>query len=183
MSAYYKYQQQDEDAQARMFVLYGQIGARLRELGHETGLRYKVDDEWSPFSITIDNPSYRYANSNLKLRVQVGDYQGRKQFPQRRDGFDVDKIAAAISEEVRRQAEQTRCTQQCRANDKKHTAILLKVAKEMGLDADLGAVFGDLSIKASASGIQVMLTVRDIKDEAKLRSVLTALQATGLVKE
>lgn len=180
-----KFEKRAEDNHARMFVLYGQIGAKLREMGHETGMSYRVDGIWNPLDITVDSPDYRRHKKDGdedKLRIQIRTPFGKKQFPQRKKGWDIDAICKFVSEEINRQKVDDTREQQRRKNDKKYTAMLLKVAAELGLDASMGQVYGPLAVRATPQGVRVTLTVHDIQNEWDLKDVILKMQGTGLIK-
>lgn len=153
-------------------------------------MQFKVDGLWGVFKITADDPGgysrFSYSRRKAqKIRVQVKDGYGHKQFPERKAGFDVAKIAETISVRVKASKERDRVDAKNRADDKAHAAIVEKVTTDEGLkkpgDPFYGSVNADsLQLKSSAKGIQVVLTVNGIKDEATLRDVLAKLQATGL---
>lgn len=176
-----------EEELVQAFLIYGQIGEELRKLGHDTQMNFQVDGVWRPFEITADMPGYgSYHSWNRdrppkKLRIQVGDYGSKKQFPHRKAGFDFPKIAKAISEYVNIRLAAKRTDEECRAKDKKHSALLRKVAKKAGLEAIDGVVYGPLSVKSDYHGVHVTLSIRNITNEKALRNVIAKLQETGLI--
>jgi hypothetical protein len=180
-----------ENNLARFFVLYGQIGAKLRELGHDTQMRFQVDGVACPFDITVDGTAtYRSVCEPYKIRVQVhSQYGDKKQFPQRKAGFDIDKIAQTISESVKGRLAAMDREYTRRITTKTNEAIVEKVGRDEGLlkEGDgsfYGTVYADpLKIESGGHGIQVTLTLRDIQGEDALREILAKLKATGLTEK
>lgn len=166
-----------EDTLARMFVLYGALGARLRQLGHETkSLRY-IDDEYGVFDVTVDDNGY--SSKSRKLRVQVSGDK-KVQFPEPRNGFNVDKIAGVISAEIHRRKEQQKQQKKMRDQDRTHNEVFRIICQEYGFSMMMGMVFGDFQMQANSQGFRVEFK-KTFRTEAEFRDFLTKAQAAGLI--
>jgi hypothetical protein len=161
-----------------MFVLYGALGAKLRELGHDTKSLNNIDGEYGLFSISVDDNGY--SNRERKIRVQV-QADRRIQFPESKKGFNLDKIAGAISAEIQRRKERQRQDRERRNRDQVNNEIFNRIVQENGFATTMGMVYeGPFRLTPNSRGFRVEFT-QTFETEAEFRDFIAKAQKGGLL--
>lgn len=191
------------DPSERKLAVAMLLGQRLRELGHDTDPGRIIDlfgggrSDWyycpvdgrDVFSLDEERQQWS-VESNGKLRLIVERrYNTNRQFPEPKKGFDIDKLAKAISEEATaRKTYEERAEQEEKGRDHSR-ATMGEVIDELGLKAadEDDILFrrhrfqcGNLTMRPRCNGVNVELDVT-ISDKAKLVEAVRLLKDAGLL--
>lgn len=110
----------------RKLAIVWAIGAKLRKLGHKTGVCYVIDGHSIVATLSEDSIQRGYSRKpSNKLRFVFGNYGSKRQFPEPKSGFDIDKIAGLMSQLAKEAAwSKTARDDQTSKKEANHTALL-----------------------------------------------------------
>jgi uncharacterized protein YeaO (DUF488 family) len=137
------------DVRERELAVRWALGAKLRELGHATTGTGNVDG-FTLFEIAEQRSSgyswQRSSRGSNRLRIKVAHYrtgwshfrEAPRQFPEPNKGFDIDKIAAIISEHTKRATELRDHENQRQSNEYAGRQLLWRAVRSFGLPEHSG---------------------------------------------
>jgi len=127
-----------------------------------------IGGEYLPIEIRAERGT-AMARMRGKIRVQVGGYGDRKQFPERKDGFDFAAIVDAISEAIKRNKESRKRNKEEAKQKASLDEALSRVKEKLGQPIDGVRLFVDYNLH----GLNIHL---DGLTEERANEVLTAIR-------
>lgn len=171
-----------DETKVRRTEVIAKLKATLEGLGHEvdTGTAAfgftRVDGAWVSLEVVEQGSRpYQGMRGAGRLRIKFGQWGERKQFPEPRTGFDLDKIAKAILTYI----EVKRVDKKFADARRDKMAAAQKLADEINADQGFGLGYRGLHVGVTHSA-ELCLVLEEAVDEATARGMLAAWkQLTG----
>ena len=154
------------------------LRTRIQEMGHtwETeqmvGSRTTIDGIRAPFILKEQHTTgvgwegmLRQSEPNGKFHISIGGYGDRRAFLEPKEGFDVEKIAKALSDYVTQQNDLTKALDA-------GIVIATRINKEYGL-----GVGSDIEISVNHTNGKLRFTVDTYVTKERARELIPAVQA------
>jgi hypothetical protein len=112
----------------RRLAIAWMLGAKLRELGHATAavrFVWAVDGHSLSVRLTEDSHAGYTRGLSGNLRFVLGGYGHKRQFPEPKGGFDIDKIAGLMSDMAKmKTADQAALSIETDKTERNHQALM-----------------------------------------------------------